>query len=44
MPCKKHMPSWLLNIDAIPSAPKPKPQTFAPVPPAPVSSVEPAPR
>jgi len=43
MPCKKHMPSWLLNLDATPSLPKPKSQTLAPAPPAPVSK-EPAPR
>jgi hypothetical protein len=44
MPCKKHMPSWLVNLDSVPEAPKPKPQTFAPAPPAPVLNVEPAPR
>lgn len=44
MPCKKHMPSWLVNLDSVPQAPKPKPQTFAPAPPAPVMPVEPAPR
>jgi hypothetical protein len=43
VPCKKHMPSWLLNLDA-PAAPKPKPQTFAPPPQAPVSTADPAPR
>jgi len=45
MPCKKHLPSWLANLDAgFPEAPKPKPQTFAPAPPAPVLTVETAPR
>jgi len=44
MPCKKHMPSWLANLDAVPAAPKPKPQTFTPAPQAPVFKEEPAPR
>jgi len=43
MPCKKHMPSWLLNLDATPALPKPKSHTLTPVPQAPKSS-EPAPR
>lgn len=44
MPCKKHMPSCLLNLDTSPAAPKPKPQTSVPVPSAPVSSMDPTPR
>lgn len=47
MPCKKHMPSWLVNLDAVPSASKTNHQTFVPAPPAPVATAltaEPAPR
>jgi len=44
VPCKKHMPSWLANLDAAPPASKPKLQTFAPAPQAPVPKEEPAPR
>merc|ERR1712118_150565 len=42
MPCKKHMPSWLLSLDAAPAAaPKPKPQSFAPAPKATIAEPEP---
>lgn len=47
LPCKKHMPSWLVNLDAVPSASKTNHQTFVPAPPAPVATAltaEPAPR
>jgi hypothetical protein len=44
MPCKKHLPSWLVNLDSGREAPKPKPQTFLPAPPAPVLTAEPTPR
>jgi len=44
MPCKKHLPSWLMNLDSGLEAPKPKPQSFVAAPPAPVVTVEPAPR
>jgi hypothetical protein len=44
MPCKKHLPSWLVNLDSGLEAPKPKPQTFVRAPPAPVLTAESAPR
>jgi len=43
VPCKKHMPSWLANLDAAPAAPMiPTAQTFAPTPQTSLPKEEPA--